>query len=73
MFSYDYSYLAANSEALTERKCTIPIKLPSVVAKNDEQGDIYYRLQLYAEIGTEKLPYSEEFQVPIRFVYTDGN
>ena len=72
-FSGDSSYLAANSEALTERQCTIPIKLPSVVAKNDEQGDIYYRLQLYAEIGTEKLPYSEEFQVPIRFVYTDGN
>ncbi len=72
-FSDDSSYLAANSEALTERQCTIPITLPSVVAKNDEQGDIYYRLQLYAEIGTEKLPYSEEFQVPIRFVYTDGN
>ncbi len=63
--------LELKTDALSERQREISISLPPVVAEDDAQGDRMYRLQLYAEIGENKLPYSYEIDIPVRFITAD--
>ena len=67
-FSNDSAYLSSHSEPISERQTAIPITLPDVIAKNDGGGDVYYRLEMQAEIGTGYITYSDTIDIPVRFI-----
>lgn len=66
--SGDSRYISEKGEVLTERQDTVPITLPSKIVNHAADGDIYYRLEMEAEIGNSSTVYSDIIDIPVRFI-----